>query len=1295
MAQARRIETETKTNMPDPIVPAEAQTAPLLSPAPSSDTLTVAFEEAAHIGKRKKEQQDAHGHLHLPAEASSTRPACYLFVVADGVSMGQAGALASRTAVDVTLEKFQKTVEGGQTDLALALAQAVAAANAEVCRLAKSRPGMATTCVAALVVGSQLITAHMGDSRAYLLRPNLAFLPVTVDHSWVAEMGEVMVQQGLMSRQDLARDNRRHTITRAFGLQEKMSFDVNAAQLEPGDLVILCSDGLWDVLTPNSLENSCREGVADLPALSRKLVDAALETGGRDNITVVLARFDAAAPPLTFPSLDPMLERTAQELAERTRPLITDQSRKNTLVVSAMPPVPASGGPKVPTKDYQPLGVVDKADDENALIEDLPSLKLPTLSPDMLLARAQKSFALGDWDEAIGHYTELETTQASYHGLYESFSAALIRYIGTAIGEGRVEKAEALVKHLESQSINRYTELLADYCNEESRRAALAHHYPAAKAYSLFCLRLRPGDVHARTQAELSDLYNALQRPKASLSERLALAQKIYARDGDFGGIQDDLARIYMELGDEAVRTRSLEDAASWYSMIMPLRTKDSHLLSLASNKARSVQDDLARRGPVATRGVQAIGPSRPAGTASSEAAMHALDREREHAASDGRPEQELVNRLKERVSRAQKAWDNGRKEVGSEYIYLVDQLNDLLPLNPWQQTFPRVCYDYARWLLEQKQYEEARPYFVKAQGLGMAAAQQRLKEIDRIIKERQPRGSSPADLPDENARLAYDRDRSAQPLSSQSAADRLSQNTADRPSTLTNTASLFTGRRSTSNATGPIVPPPPAPPSAGTFVGATHAGDGVLTPNRATAPSGPAPMPGGPRSAATVASGNWKGAEAGIIPPTDSSTQLEIQGSLDLAQSEVASVPMSGTLRHNFVAQSGDPLQEAASREVNRLAGTGQPQSVDPRRASRRRWAGRASLLRGLALPLIGAVVVILAVAVVVLVVLPKIGQKGSAPDLAVTSSAALNNTPSIISETPTNPPLTGVQGVVRVEGAKPDDLVLFLATVGDPNSPYREFSQEGNFFYLPTATLNRLDPRQKYVVVVRPKDTAERKYAENLGPENPAQRPFTYPDLSYDAARGFEVTMKISPESLAFYPLRGGTTDSDVPGGRLIAMTKHSIRNDYLKYYNANGGLGRFGFPLSEEFDWGTSGRVQFFERGWLAVEGPGKPVTVGQIGKAILGSTCSGIPRQGASATPIATPTLKTDPDFAATVTSLKLGVPQSPAFEIANGAAKIKVQYFEFGRLEQNSADKKVPPGLGLLGVEYARCLGWLS
>lgn len=1280
----------------------------------ASSGLLVSFQEEDHIGKRKKEQQDAHGHLHIPANRGLKRPAGYLFVVADGVSMGQAGALASKTAVEVILKDFQRCLDEGQTDLSMALAEAFGAGNYEVYQLARTRQGMATTCVAALVCGQTLITAHVGDSRIYLSRQGLGLMQVTVDHSWVAEMGQIMVKQGLMSAQDLLRDSRRHTITRAFGLQETIPADINAAELKPGDLVVLCSDGLWDLIPEELLDSATRDNSrANLPALSHKLVGAAMDAGGRDNITLTLVRIDQVDRPVEFLALAPMLEQTSQEVAERTRPIEVNHERKTISNFPQSTPKPTStfnlSSRTEPPKQAGPAG---KTAEVPMQIEDQPSMKLPILNPEVLLAKAQKSFALGDWDKAMDYYIDIELIQASYHGLYESFSNAIIRYVGIAIGESQVEQAESLIKHLENNNIQRYMELLADYCNDESRRAATAYHYPASKAYAQFCLRLRPNDVRARNLSELAELYLTLQKPRIPLSERLAVAQKVYAREENYGKIQDDLATIYMELGDEATRLQALEDASGWYSMIMALKPLDSRLLSLASNKLRSVKDDLSRRPMTNLNTSPTISDSIPPQTPNgSTATFKALDR----TLKDVKPEQELINRLKDRVSRAQKAWDGGRKEVGSEYIYLVDQLNEQLSPNPWQQTLPRVCYDYGKWLLDQRQYDEARPYFQKAQQLGMAAAQQRVKEVDRLIKEKTQgtRGPTPLDLPESLSTQAQqppfslnNSSYSARPANPAETTEPKEKESGFNLNNLTNAASLFTPRRS-EKISGPMIPPKPVLPSDGIFVGKTRAPDANLNPSLDALPSitNPSnPLTVQPRSAALIASGTWnREPEETLNSPIGQPRENTRSKPVVIEPARPVKPPLtSGGPRGIAPWLGGDNLQLAARREVSRAAGFSLPKEHP---MHRQKGSGGSSgflgVLSGLVLPGLVIGVVGLALIIVWQLVMPKIGQNvstnTSVPSASVTKGASISasaglQTSTSAASTSSVAPLSGVQGIVRIEGVKPDEIVVFLATAGDPNSPYRELSQEATFFRLPVTTLNRLDPQQKYIVVIRPKDTANRKYAVSLSPDNASQKPFISPQISFDPSKGFDTTMRITTEMLAFYPLKGGDTDQDQPGGRYIGATHHGLSGDFLAYYNASGGLGRFGFPISEEFDWAGNGHVQFFERGWLTSEGTGKPVTIGKVSRALLDSPCTTVLRLPANVTPLAVPTIKPDEAFAATAEALKLGAPQTQAFD---GPDKLKVQYFELGRLELDTANKDAKPALGLLGSEFSRCSGWLK
>jgi PPM family protein phosphatase len=1221
--------------------------------------LRVAFSEQSHIGKRKKEQQDAYGHLELTEDPALGRPACYLFVVADGVSMGEAGALASQTAVDVLLKEFKHRVSHSRTDLSEAFAAAFSAANTEVYTLAQKHPGMATTCVAALLVGDLLVTAHTGDSRLYIARADKELHQITLDHSWLTEMGEPLVRAGLLEGEELLHDARRHTITRALGLMEKLQPDMNAWRLENGDLVILCSDGIWDVLPPGTLEQIKADAHPDLSTLSHKLVDGALENGGRDNLTVTLVKVGSLGAPVELPALPKMLERTHKEAEERTNPDLSGSAVRHLASRPFQPALKALGVPAA-----------------NPEIDDVPSLKLSqTNNAEMTLSKAKRAFSLGDWDEAIDLYIEIERAESSHSGLFESFSAALVRYTGMVIGEGQSELAEKLLKRLESAGIIRYKDMLAEYVLDESRRAAKANHHIASRAYARFCLRLRPNDVSARTLVDLNELYLALQRPRAGLSERLAIAQKIYARDEDFGAIQTDLAQIYMELGDEAVRTGALQDAVGWYSMISPLRPTDSRLLSLAANKLRSVEDDLKRKG---------ISPTNPAGPLpglnASAAALKSLERER--AINDGRPEQEMVGRLKERVSRAQKAWDGGRKEVGSEYIYLVDQLSEYLSPNPWEMTLPRVCYDYGKWLFDQKQFEEARPYFQKAQQLGMTAAQQRINQIDRELKERQNRGRpEPNDLPEsQREKMPFIKPTMALPSETPPENKPLK-------SVMSHRANLFTTRRpanipdnlaslekaEAAKAAATIVPPRPSPPQDANFVGAS--GENSVTPQP--------PLSVPPRTAATVAAGNW-------TRPTEPNDLSTLPGVLPIEDDpNRPPVAVSGAERQPQPEMRGANLQNTAKQAAGRVASTGKPQSVNPGWARSQRIDAFLSFARGVLLPGVIVGIIIAGILFALFLIVPNIRLGSSAQNNPTAQTGAVP-TAEAISTTLAAP--VGPQGVVTLEGVKAANVRVFLATAGDPNSPYRELEADsGNLFRLPLSTLSRLDPRQKYVVVVRPKDTASLKFADNLTPSSPEQQPLTSLELTFDPARGFSTTLKISPEIVGFYPLGLGGSDLEITGGgRYFAATRHSLRGEFLKFYNANGGLGRFGFPISEEFEWTGNGNVQFFERGWLMVEG-GK-VAPGRVSQALLNSSCNGVPRVPPSQTPVAVPTIKPDADFATAAQTLKLGTPQSPVFETAD---KVKMQYFEFGRLELSPADKlkKNPPSLGLLGVEYARCIGW--
>jgi len=1258
--------------------------------------LVIHFVEKAHIGRRKKEQQDFQGHLILPADPKSGRPILYLFVVADGVSMGMAGALASRTAVEHILVRFAAVIgpAGQETDPAVALELAFKAAADEVAALAEDRPGMATTCSATLLVGNRVVTAHVGDSRVYLasISPEPQVASLGIDHSWVEEAGRALVRSGHMNEADLLTDPRRHTITRALGMEGQVYVDFNSSLIQAGDLVLVCSDGLWDLIEPKLLEDLLLTASTDLSQLNQaedqqnrlqsladQLEEAAMTAGGRDNITLATLLIVQSGPAYQLPLLPQLVAETRQDVAERT-----GLSPSNPLVENI--PTPPSFRP------YQPLIKTN-------LIKEIGPAPGP-FNAEAVFSKSQKLFALGHWDEAFEGFLQIEKQEPSYHNLFEVVSNALLRYTEGAMMQDQRERIVNLFSQIDQAGISRYDELLFDFCLEESRKASQNRDYTKTKAYADFAAQLKPQDGRSRNLQELAELYLALSQPKTlPLEDRLALAQKIYARDEDFGAIQDDLALIYMEMGDEAAREGAENDALNWYELIRPLRPSDSRLVSLSANKQRAMEDALMRREAQTS-------PAEIAAIPLVERPSHAaLNRSRENGSrftkvpfglesdsegGESRPEAEVINRLRERVSRAQKAWDAGRKEVGVEYIYLVEQLSAAISPNPWQPTFPRVCYDYGKWLLDQKQYVEARPYFHKAQVLGMAAAQQRVNEIDRILKEQGGYLAASLDLPDNaSARKSW-----GVSLPRTSLATTGEQESAS--SRINPLVVPATGTRQ------PLIQRRAEAPADTTFVGTTHAGDGVLNPAvPALEESQKVP---GPLSAAALAAGNTSSNGGGGGGRAEANS-----GRYDKPERMVG---VSGTLRKRD--NEANPMQGAASREVSRLQTQGLPQATAlPEVVRRRQLAGILNLLSNLTPFLIIGIVVIVALVGLFVIInlvgslnLGKNNEQANATSLASTVAVPTVTLSSLISSTTdlaytatpaAVPILTPASVVARLEGISASEVRVFLAVSGELPTVYREreltFDSNSNAFRLPQPMLDKLDPKLKYILLTRPKDTLTRKYQADIMLDAPLQTLWTRTELTFVPGNSPEVLLKIPAEATNFYPLDSGEQDLDLPGGgRYYKMTHHNVRGDFFRAYADIGGVNRYGYPISEEFDWKDVGTVQFFERGWLIRSSDGKLVRIGKLGQTVLedpdfDNTLKPPPSVGSAG-------YKIDTAFTTDSNNNRYGKPLSAAFEISSGNTKKKVQYFELARLETDSTNKNSPVTLGLLGTEYARARNWL-
>jgi PPM family protein phosphatase len=222
-----------------------------------------------------------------------------LFAVADGMGGAQAGELASHLAA-TALEERERGVRGED-----AVADLVQAANARVYRRAVEDPtaaGMGTTVTVALFDGESgtIAVGHVGDSRAYRIRNGL-LEQLTADHSLVAEL----VRSGRLTPEQAADHPHRSVITRALGTEASVDVDTFTMEAQPGDLYLLCSDGLTTMVGDDEIL-SVTDGAGGEPgAVARRLIDTANRAGGEDNITVVVFEVEEGEPEIDAPAPPP------------------------------------------------------------------------------------------------------------------------------------------------------------------------------------------------------------------------------------------------------------------------------------------------------------------------------------------------------------------------------------------------------------------------------------------------------------------------------------------------------------------------------------------------------------------------------------------------------------------------------------------------------------------------------------------------------------------------------------------------------------------------------------------------------------------------------------------------------------------------------------------------------------------------------------------------------------------------------------------------------------------------------
>lgn len=204
-----------------------------------------------------------------------------LFVVADGMGGHKAGDFASRYTVEVILKSVRANRERNPIKI---IRTAIETANTKVLEKARedeNLSGMGTTVVAATVLGRYIYVANVGDSRLYLIRDKIQ--QITKDHSLVEEM----VRIGEIDRAQARNHPDKNIITRAVGAEDTVTADFFHVELNPGDIVLMCSDGLTNMLEDDEIHMILCSQV-NLEEKAEELVKAANQNGGRDNIAVIL-----------------------------------------------------------------------------------------------------------------------------------------------------------------------------------------------------------------------------------------------------------------------------------------------------------------------------------------------------------------------------------------------------------------------------------------------------------------------------------------------------------------------------------------------------------------------------------------------------------------------------------------------------------------------------------------------------------------------------------------------------------------------------------------------------------------------------------------------------------------------------------------------------------------------------------------------------------------------------------------------------------------------------------------------
>jgi len=252
------------------------------------------FAELTDTGRVREHNEDAIG----------SNSDLGLMVLADGMGGYNAGEVASGIAVQIVTDlaadganrekRDEIDPHSGLMRQSIVLRDAVYRSNKIIYQTAQSQThceGMGTTIVACMFYDNKVSIAHVGDSRAYRLRDG-HLDQMTLDHSLLQEL----VDRGFYSQEEAQRSTNRNYVTRALGVEPTVEVEVHEHDVQPGDIYLLCSDGLPDMVEDEDIHLTISTFNASLEVVGQQLIDLANDHGGRDNVSVMLAQVKEPFP---------------------------------------------------------------------------------------------------------------------------------------------------------------------------------------------------------------------------------------------------------------------------------------------------------------------------------------------------------------------------------------------------------------------------------------------------------------------------------------------------------------------------------------------------------------------------------------------------------------------------------------------------------------------------------------------------------------------------------------------------------------------------------------------------------------------------------------------------------------------------------------------------------------------------------------------------------------------------------------------------------------------------------------